>query len=54
MILQVGDLGFDDVFEDIATGKFYIVMDKQWPMIEVKEMGTRRFWAWPYWVKVKI
>ena len=51
--MTLSDLNFDDVFEDMSTGKFYTIVNKQWPMIEVKEVGTRRFWAWPHWAKVK-
>lgn len=54
MIIAIGRLSFNDVFEDIATGRLFSVRGIEGSMVEVKEVGIRKYSAWPSQAKVKI
>jgi hypothetical protein len=52
-MITLMELTFDDMFEDVSTGKIYIVKNFEGSMVEVREAGTKRYWAFPFHVKVK-
>lgn len=54
MITVLADLGYEDVFEEISTGRLMVVKNFEGAMAEVKEVGRKRFWAWPLYSQVRL
>ncbi len=54
MIKKLSELSFEDVFEEISTGRMFVIKNFEAGMVEVREMNRKRFWAWPINSKVRL